>query len=82
VRVAAVCTERLGCPRGWRSRRAYSPAVDRLYQRRADRDHSRSGFIVTLAGSIAYSGLLLFLMFWQTTLIIRNDFYIALAGST
>jgi len=39
-------------------------------------------FIVTLAGSIAYSGLLLFLMFGQTTLIIRNDFYIALAAQT
>lgn len=38
-------------------------------------------FIVTLAGSIAYSGLLLFLMFGQTTLIVRNDFIVAIAGS-
>lgn len=38
-------------------------------------------FIVTLAGSIAYSGLLLFLMFGQSTLIVRNDFIVALAGS-
>lgn len=38
-------------------------------------------FIVTLAGSIAYSGLLLFLMFGQSTLIIRNDFIVAIAGS-
>jgi len=38
-------------------------------------------FIVTLAGSIAYSGLLLFLMFGQTTLIVRNDFIVSIAGS-
>lgn len=38
-------------------------------------------FIVTLAGSIAYSGLLLFLMFGQSTLIIRNDFIVSIAGS-
>ena len=38
-------------------------------------------FIVTLAGSIAYSGLLLYLMFGQTTLIVRNDFIVAIAGS-
>lgn len=38
-------------------------------------------FIVTLAGSIAYSGLLLFLMFGQSTLIIRNDFIVAIAGT-
>ena len=38
-------------------------------------------FIVTLAGSIAYSGLLLFLMGGQTTLIVRNDFIVAIAGS-
>jgi D-xylose transport system permease protein len=38
-------------------------------------------FIVTLAGSIAYSGLLLFLMFGQSTLIVRNDFIVAIAGS-
>jgi D-xylose transport system permease protein len=38
-------------------------------------------FIVTLAGSIAYSGLLLFLMFGQTTLIVRNSFIVAIAGS-
>lgn len=38
-------------------------------------------FIVTLAGSIAYSGLLLFLMFGQSTLIVRNAFIVAIAGS-
>lgn len=38
-------------------------------------------FIVTLAGSIAYSGLLLFLMFGQSTLIIRNSFILSIAGS-
>lgn len=38
-------------------------------------------FIVTLAGSIAYSGLLLYLMFGQSTLIIRTDFILAIAGS-
>lgn len=43
-------------------------------------------FIVTLAGSIAYSGLLVFILFGgqaagQTTLIIRNDFVVAIAGS-
>lgn len=38
-------------------------------------------FIVTLAGSIAYSGLLLYLMGGQTTLIVRNDFIVAIAGS-
>lgn len=38
-------------------------------------------FIVTLAGSIAYSGLLLYLMFGQSTLIIRNPFILSIAGS-
>jgi D-xylose transport system permease protein len=38
-------------------------------------------FIVTLAGSIAYSGLLLYLMFGQSTLIIRNAFILSIAGS-
>lgn len=38
-------------------------------------------FIVTLAGSIAYSGLLLYLMFGQSTLIIRNAFILSIAGT-
>lgn len=38
-------------------------------------------FIVTLAGSIAYSGLLLYLMFGQSTLIVRNAFILSIAGS-
>lgn len=38
-------------------------------------------FIVTLAGSIAFSGLLLYLMFGQSTLIVRNNFIVSIAGS-
>jgi D-xylose transport system permease protein len=38
-------------------------------------------FIVTLAGSIAYAGLLLYLMSGQSTLIIRNAFILSIAGS-
>jgi D-xylose transport system permease protein len=38
-------------------------------------------FIVTLAAYIFYNGLLLFLLFGQTTQIIRNNFILALAGT-
>ncbi len=38
-------------------------------------------FIVTLAGSIAYSGLLLALLNGQATLPIRNSFIVGIAGS-
>ncbi len=38
-------------------------------------------FIVTLAGSIAYNGLLLFLLFGQTTQIIRDPFVLSIAGT-
>lgn len=38
-------------------------------------------FIVTLAASIAYSGLLLFLLFGQTTQGIRNAFVLSIAGT-
>ena len=38
-------------------------------------------FIVTLAGSIGYSGLLLYLLQGQATLIINNSFIVAIAGS-
>ena len=38
-------------------------------------------FIVTLAASIAYNGLLLFLLFGQTTQIIRDPFVLAIAGT-
>jgi D-xylose transport system permease protein len=38
-------------------------------------------FIVTLAGSIGYAGLLLNLLNGQSTLIIRNDFIVAIAGT-
>ena len=38
-------------------------------------------FIVTLAGSIGYAGLLLHLLNGQATLIINNSFIIAIAGS-
>jgi len=39
-------------------------------------------FIVTLAGSIGYAGLLLHLLNGQSTLIINNSFIIAIAGSS
>ncbi len=39
-------------------------------------------FIVTLAASIAYNGLLLFLLFGQTTQIIRDPFVLAIAGTS
>ncbi|MHB8595302.1 MAG: sugar ABC transporter permease [Ktedonobacteraceae bacterium] len=38
-------------------------------------------FIVTLAGSIGYAGLLLSLLNGQSTLIINNSFIVAIAGS-
>lgn len=38
-------------------------------------------FIVTLAGSIGYAGLLLHLLNGQSTLIINNSFILAIAGS-
>lgn len=38
-------------------------------------------FIVTLAASIAYNGLLLFLLFGQTTQIIRDPFVLSIAGT-
>lgn len=38
-------------------------------------------FIVTLATSIAYNGLLLFLLFGQTTQIIRDPFVLSIAGT-
>jgi D-xylose transport system permease protein len=38
-------------------------------------------FIVTLAGSIGYAGLLLNLLNGQSTLIIRNNFIVAIAGT-
>ncbi len=38
-------------------------------------------FIVTLAGSIGYAGLLLHLLNGQSTLIINNSFIVAIAGS-
>jgi D-xylose transport system permease protein len=38
-------------------------------------------FIVTLAGSIGYAGLLLHLLAGQATLIISNSFIVAIAGS-
>jgi len=38
-------------------------------------------FIVTLAGSIGYAGLLLNLLAGQSTLIINNNFILAIAGS-
>lgn len=38
-------------------------------------------FIVTLAAAIAYNGLLLFLLFGQTTQTIRNDFILSIAGT-
>ncbi|HEU5379348.1 MAG TPA: inner-membrane translocator [Ktedonobacteraceae bacterium] len=39
-------------------------------------------FIVTLAASIAYNGLLLFLLFGQTTQIIRDPFVLSIAGTS
>jgi D-xylose transport system permease protein len=39
-------------------------------------------FIVTLAGSIGYAGLLLHLLNGQSTLIINNSFIVAIAGSS
>ena len=38
-------------------------------------------FIVTLAGSIGYTGLLLYLLQGQATLIISNSFILAIAGT-
>jgi D-xylose transport system permease protein len=38
-------------------------------------------FIVTLAGSIGYNGLLIYLLAGQSTLIIRNPFIVGIAGT-
>ncbi len=80
--VMAVCSERLGLPAFLAIPAALAAgALVGLLNGILVAVVRVPAFIVTLAGSIAYSGLLLFLMFGQTTLIIRNDFIVAIAGS-
>lgn len=80
--VMAICSERLGLPAIVAIPVALlSGAVIGLVNGILVAIVRVPAFIVTLAGSIAYSGLLLFLMFGQSTLIVRNDFIVAIAGS-
>ncbi len=80
--IMAICSERLNCP-AWLAItiallsgaiigaiNGFFVAIVRI-----------PAFIVTLAGSIAYSGLLLALLSGQATLPIRNPFIVAIAGS-
>jgi len=80
--IMAVCSERLGYP-AWLAiliallfgaligaLNGFFVAIIRI-----------PSFIVTLAGSIAYSGLLLTLLAGQSTLPINNAFIVAIAGS-
>ena len=81
--IMAVCTERLGMSAGPAiliallagaiigAINGFLVAVVRI-----------PAFIVTLAGSIFYSGLLLTLLNGQSTLIITNPFILAIAGSS
>lgn len=80
--VMAVCSERLGLPAFLAIPIALlAGAVVGLVNGILVAVIRIPSFIVTLAGSIAYSGLLLFLMFGQSTLIIRNSFILSIAGS-
>lgn len=80
--VMAVCSERIGLPAALAIPIALATgAVVGLINGILIAVLRIPSFIVTLAGSIAYSGLLLFLMFGQSTLIIRNAFILSIAGS-
>jgi D-xylose transport system permease protein len=80
--VMAVCSERIGLPAALAILIALATgAVVGLINGILIAVLRIPSFIVTLAGSIAYSGLLLFLMFGQSTLIIRNAFILSIAGS-
>ena len=80
--VMAVCSERIGLPAGLAILIALvAGAVVGLINGILVAIIRIPSFIVTLAGSIAYSGLLLFLMFGQSTQIINNAFILSIAGS-
>lgn len=80
--IMAICSERLGLPAGLSILIALaSGAVIGAVNGLLVAIVRIPSFIVTLAGSIAYSGLLLALLAGQDTLPIRNSFIISIAGS-
>ena len=80
--IMAICTERLGLPAGVAILAALvTGAIIGLINGVLVAVLRVPAFIVTLAGSIGYAGLLLNLLNGQSTLIINNSFIVAIAGS-
>ncbi len=80
--IMAICSERLGLPAGVAILAALvAGAIIGLINGVLVAVVRVPAFIVTLAGSIGYAGLLLNLLNGQSTLIINNSFIIAIAGS-
>ena len=80
--IMAICTERLGLPAGVAILAALvAGAIIGFINGVLIAVGRVPSFIVTLAGSIGYAGLLLNLLNGQSTLIINNGFIIAIAGS-
>src|SRR5579872_1351046 len=81
--IMAICSERLGLPAGVAILAALvAGAIIGLINGLLVAVLRVPAFIVTLAGSIGYAGLLLNLLNGQSTLIINNSFIIAIAGSS
>ena len=80
--IMAICSERLGLPAGVAILAALlAGAIIGLINGILVAVLRVPAFIVTLAGSIGYAGLLLNLLNGQSTLIINNSFIVAIAGS-
>jgi D-xylose transport system permease protein len=80
--IMAICSERLGLPAGVAILVALvAGAIIGLINGILVAVLRVPAFIVTLAGSIGYAGLLLNLLNGQSTLIINNSFIVAIAGS-
>ena len=80
--IMAICSERLGLPAGVAILAALvAGAIIGLINGVLVAVLRVPAFIVTLAGSIGYAGLLLNLLNGQSTLIINNSFIVAIAGS-
>ena len=81
--IMAICSERLGLPAGVAILAALvAGAIIGLINGVLVAVLRVPAFIVTLAGSIGYAGLLLNLLNGQSTLIINNSFIVAIAGSS
>ena len=80
--IMAICSERLGLPAGVAILAALvAGGIIGLINGVLVAVLRVPAFIVTLAGSIGYAGLLLNLLNGQSTLIINNSFIVAIAGS-